>query len=131
MNILKTVLLVFGVSLLVSACAEDTIGNNGSAGSVDAKVAPTLAGPYIGDNSTYGNNSQDYSYMKELVKSKRYWFANYNIIYSGLFTGEHTKGGHAILIRRNGDLWSISIDNIYDSRAEILKRYKNCKYVEN
>ena len=70
-------------------------------------------------------------YMKELVKSKRYWFTNYNIIYSGLFTGEYTNGGHAILIRRNGDLWSISIDNIYDSRAEILKRYKNCKYVEN
>lgn len=67
MNILKTVLLVFGVSLLVSACAEDTIGNNGSAGSVDAKVAPTLEGPYIGDNSTYGNGSQDYAYMKTLA----------------------------------------------------------------
>ena len=67
MNILKTVLLAFGISLLVSACAEDTIGNNGSAGSTAANVAPTLAGPYIGENSTYGNNSQDYSYMKELV----------------------------------------------------------------
>ena len=69
--------------------------------------------------------------MKELVKSKRYWFNNSNIIYSGLFTGEYTKGGNAILIRRNGDLWSIPIADIYDSRAEILKHYKNCKYVEN
>ena len=69
MNILKTVLLVFGVSLLVSACAEDTIGNNGSAGSVDAKVAPTLEGPYIGDNSTSGNGSQDYAYMKTLAEN--------------------------------------------------------------
>lgn len=71
MNILKTLLLVFGISFLVSACAEDTIGDNGSsAGLVDTR--PTLEGPYIGDNSTYGNGSQDYSYMKELETKPNY-----------------------------------------------------------
>ena len=71
MNILKTLLLVFGISFLVSACAEDTIGDNGSsAGLVDTR--PTLEGPYIGENSTYGNGSQDYSYMKELETKPNY-----------------------------------------------------------
>lgn len=71
MNILKTLLLVFGISFLVSACAEDTIGDNGSsAGLVDTR--PTLTGPYIGENSTYGNGSQDYSYMKELETKPNY-----------------------------------------------------------
>lgn len=71
MNILKTLLLVFGISFLVSACAEDTIGDNGSsAGLVDTR--PTLEGPYIGENSTYGNGSQDYEYMKKLAQEENY-----------------------------------------------------------
>lgn len=73
MNILKTLLLVFGISFLVSACAEDTIGDNGSANSTAANVAPTLAGPYIGDNSTYKQQgSQDYAYMKDLAALPAY-----------------------------------------------------------
>lgn len=69
--------------------------------------------------------------MTQLIKSKRYWFHNSNLIYSGLFTGDYTKHGNPILCRRNGDLWVVHIENIYSSKSEILKVYKNCKYVEN
>lgn len=68
MNILKTLLLAFVISILVSACAADNNDNNNySTTATPEQLKQTLAGPYIGENSTYGNNSQDYAYMKELV----------------------------------------------------------------
>lgn len=67
MNILKTLLLTLGITLLVSACAEDTIGDNGSTNISGVDTRPTLSGPYIGDN-----NSQNYEYMKELAALPAY-----------------------------------------------------------
>lgn len=67
----------------------------------------------------------------QLIKSKRYWFLNINIIYSGLFTGEYDKSnGNPIFCRHNGDLWIVPVENVYSSKSEILKDYKGCKYVE-
>lgn len=57
-----------------------------------------------------------------LTKGKRYtWYINNyeNKIKSGLFTGEFDKNnGNAILMTKNGETWSIPIENLIEANKD-------------
>ena len=67
----------------------------------------------------------------KLTKGKRYWFSSGWNIYSGLYCGEFNRVTKtAILHRRNGDVWSIPVEDIYDSEAKALKNNKGQKVLD-
>ena len=62
--------------------------------------------------------------MVRLKPGKRYyWFsASCHCIHSGLFNGEYSKSGCAIIHRRNGDIWELPKEILFATKEEALRK---------
>lgn len=64
----------------------------------------------------------------DLKIGKRYWFRDREFVYNGLYARNDNKcNSNAILIRKNGDEWSINKNDIKQSLSELTENM-NTKY---
>lgn len=68
--------------------------------------------------------------MKNIVKGKRYWFKDRSCVYSGLYARDDDKRNDCIiLVRRNGDEWSIKKKDLFESKEKLLESVEYKKHL--
>lgn len=63
---------------------------------------------------------------------KRYWFCDRQYVYSGLYAGKASQNVNLhCLVRKNGDSWLISEEDIYETKAKAIHERKYMKVIDS